>query len=56
MELLGALQRKHQKLLTLDADLVVIQECSKPDMEQIGRCEDWLSLSDHSPVLVELDL
>lgn len=22
----------------------------------VGRCEDWLSLSDHGPVLVELDL
>ncbi|HYT07310.1 MAG TPA: endonuclease/exonuclease/phosphatase family protein [Rugosimonospora sp.] len=22
----------------------------------VGRCDDWLSLSDHSPVLVELDL
>ncbi len=22
----------------------------------IGRCDDWLSLSDHAPVLVELDL
>jgi endonuclease/exonuclease/phosphatase family metal-dependent hydrolase len=22
----------------------------------VGRCDDWLSLSDHAPVLVDLDL
>jgi exonuclease III len=39
----GALHKKHQKLLTLDADLMVIQECSKPDIEQFRRSEGWSS-------------
>ena len=39
----GALHRKHQNLLTLDADLIVIQECSKPDIEQFSRSEGWSS-------------
>ncbi|MGA8676641.1 MAG: endonuclease/exonuclease/phosphatase family protein [Candidatus Acidiferrales bacterium] len=37
----GALHKKHQKLLTLDAELMVIQECSKPDIEQLSRSGAW---------------
>jgi len=40
---LGALHKKHQKLLTLDADIIVIQECSKPDIERISHSEGWSS-------------
>jgi exonuclease III len=36
-----ALQKKFQKLLTLDADILIIQECSQPFIEQINRSEGW---------------
>ena len=40
---LGALSKKHQQILTLDADIMVIQECSQPFSEQINRSEGWSS-------------
>jgi endonuclease/exonuclease/phosphatase family metal-dependent hydrolase len=39
-----ALQKKFQKLLTLDADIIVIQECSQPFIEQINRSKGWSSV------------
>jgi exonuclease III len=38
-----ALKKKHQKLLSLGADVFVIQECSKPDIEQLSRTSEWSS-------------
>jgi exonuclease III len=38
-----ALHNKYQKLLTLGADVGVIQECSQPFIEQINRSEGWSS-------------
>jgi hypothetical protein len=38
---LGALHDKHQRLLTLGADVMVIQECTQPSLEQINRSEGW---------------
>jgi len=38
-----ALQKKHEKLLSLDADIMVIQECSRPFTEQINGSEGWSS-------------
>jgi hypothetical protein len=35
--------KKHQKLLTLAADIMVIRECSQPSIEQINRSEGWSS-------------
>lgn len=35
----GAFQKKYQKLLTLDADILVIQECSQASIGQINRSE-----------------
>jgi exonuclease III len=46
----GALHRKHQKLLTLDADIMVIQECSQPDIEEFNRSEGWSSWWVGSPI------
>lgn len=37
------LQKKHQKLLALDADIMVIQECSQPGIDQINLPEGWSS-------------
>src|ERR1022692_694577 len=37
------LAQKHQKLLTLGADIMVIQECSQPGIEQISQSEGWSS-------------
>lgn len=37
------LKKKHQKLLTLGADVMVIQECSLPDSEQLSRTSEWSS-------------
>jgi exonuclease III len=37
------LKKKHQKLLTLGADLMVLQECSRPDIEQLSRTSEWSS-------------
>jgi endonuclease/exonuclease/phosphatase family metal-dependent hydrolase len=37
------LAKKRQKLLTLGADVMVIQECSKPDIEQFSHSEGWSS-------------
>jgi exonuclease III len=39
----GGLHKKHQRLLTLGADTIVIQECLKPDIEQFSRSEGWSS-------------
>jgi len=39
-----ALQKKFEKLLTLDADIFVIQECSQSFIEQISRSEGWSSV------------
>jgi hypothetical protein len=37
------LKKKHQKLLTLGADILVIQECSQPDIEHLSRTSEWSS-------------
>src|SRR6266849_1842678 len=37
------LQKKHQKLLTLGVDFMVIQECSQPFIAQLNRSEGWSS-------------
>jgi exodeoxyribonuclease-3 len=37
------LQKKFQKLLALDADINVIQECARPYIEQMNRSEGWSS-------------
>lgn len=39
-----ALQKKFQRLLTLDADIMIIQECSRPSINQITRSEGWSSV------------
>src|SRR5260370_4816186 len=39
-----ALKKKHQKLLTLGADIMVIQECSRSDIEQLRRTPEWSSI------------
>jgi len=38
-----ALKKKHQKLLTLGADIMVIQECSRSDIQQLGQPPGWSS-------------
>ncbi len=38
-----ALQKKLQKFLTLGADIMVIQECSRAFIKQINRSEGWSS-------------
>ncbi len=38
-----ALHKKYQKLLTLGADIMVVQECSQRFIEQINRSEGWSS-------------
>jgi exodeoxyribonuclease-3 len=38
-----ALHKKHEKLLTLGADILVIQECSRKFIRQIDRTEGWSS-------------
>jgi exodeoxyribonuclease-3 len=38
-----ALHKKHEKLLTLDADIMVIQECSRKFIRQINRAQGWSS-------------
>jgi len=38
-----ALHKKHEKLLTLEADIMVIQECSRKFIRQINRAEGWSS-------------
>jgi hypothetical protein len=40
---LGALHEKHQRLLALPADIMVIQEYTQPGIEQIDRAEGWSS-------------
>jgi hypothetical protein len=37
------LKKKHQALLSLGAEVLVIQECSKPDIEQLGQTPEWSS-------------
>jgi exonuclease III len=37
------LSNKHQKLLTLGADVMIIQECSQPDVKQLSRTSEWSS-------------
>jgi endonuclease/exonuclease/phosphatase family metal-dependent hydrolase len=39
----AALHKKHQRLLTLGADIMVIQECTRPNLEQAIRSEGWSS-------------
>ena len=39
-----ALHKKHQKLLSLDADIMVIQECSRQFIGQMNRAEEWSSV------------
>jgi hypothetical protein len=39
-----ALRKKHLNLLPLDAEIMVIQECSKPDIERLDRVEGWSSI------------
>jgi len=39
----GALHSKHRQLFSLDAALMVIQECSKQDVEQLTRSKGWSS-------------
>jgi exonuclease III len=39
----GAFHKKHQRVLTLDPDIMVIQECSQTSIEQINRSEGWSS-------------
>jgi len=36
-----ALHKKHEKLLTFGADIMVIQECSRKYVRQISRSEGW---------------
>ena len=38
-----ALHKKHEKLLSLGADIMVIQECSRKFTKQINRTEGWSS-------------
>jgi exodeoxyribonuclease-3 len=38
---LGALHEKHWRLLTLGADVMVIQECTQPSLEQVNCSEGW---------------
>ncbi len=38
-----ALHKKHEKLLRFDADIMVIQECSRNFTKEIGRPEGWSS-------------
>jgi len=38
-----ALHKKHEKLLTFGADIMVIQECSRKFIRQINRTEGWSS-------------
>lgn len=38
-----ALHKKHEKLLRFDADIMVIQECSRKFTKEIGRSEGWSS-------------
>jgi exodeoxyribonuclease III len=38
-----ALHKKHEKLLSLDADIMVIQECSRKFLKQINRAQGWSS-------------
>src|SRR5882724_1176010 len=38
-----ALHKKHEKLLTLDGDILVVQECSREFTNQIGRADGWSS-------------
>jgi len=37
------LKKKREKLLTLGADLMVIQECSRSDIQQLGQTPRWSS-------------
>jgi len=37
------LGKKHPKLLTLGAEVMVIQKCSRPDTEQLSRAPEWSS-------------
>jgi len=37
----GGLQKKHEKLLALDADIMVVQECSRAFIKQINGSEGW---------------
>lgn len=39
-----ALKKKHEKLLTLGADLMVIQECSRSDIRQLGQTPECSSV------------
>jgi exodeoxyribonuclease-3 len=38
------LKKKHPKLLTLGADLLAIQECSRTDIKQLGQSPGWSSI------------
>jgi exodeoxyribonuclease-3 len=38
-----ALHKKHEKLLKFDADIMVIQECSRAFIKQSGRSQGWSS-------------
>jgi exodeoxyribonuclease-3 len=38
-----ALHKKHEKLLIFDADILVIQECSREFIRQINRIDGWSS-------------
>jgi exodeoxyribonuclease-3 len=38
-----ALKKKHERLFTLGADVMVIQECSRPDVEQLSQTPGWSS-------------
>jgi exodeoxyribonuclease-3 len=38
-----ALHKKHEKLLSLGGDILVIQECSREFIKQIGRTDGWSS-------------
>ena len=38
------LKKKYQKLLSLGADLMVIQECSRSDIKQLGQTPEWSSI------------
>jgi hypothetical protein len=40
---LGALHENHRRLLAFRADIMVIQECTQPSIEQIDRAEGWSS-------------
>jgi exodeoxyribonuclease-3 len=52
---LGALHEKHQRLLTLGADVMVIQECTQPSLAQVNRSEGcsfaWFGSAHHKNAL-----